>query len=152
MIDARGYRLCQHPSTTIAAIASLDLKLPHLVIMSRLYPRMFPIRSVMLPAFLLSNNPFQGIHILQHLRYMVLLRTAAATGLLGILYTTIRSTNPALLESLSTHITRKMSSSGKGITSWADKDGSFKRQVSAFRDRIEEGGKFAPEKGQLAFA
>lgn len=40
-------------------------------------------------------------------------------------------------------------SSGKGITSWADKDGSFKRQVSAFRDRIEEGGKFAPEKGEL---
>jgi hypothetical protein len=78
---------------------------------------------------------------------MVLLRTAGAAGLLGILYTTIRSTNPAFIESLSVNISRKMSS-GKGITSWADKDGSFKRQVSSFRDRIEEGGKFAPEKGQ----
>jgi len=37
----------------------------------------------------------------------------------------------------------------EGITAWADKDGSFKRQVSSFRDRIEEGGKFAPEKGKL---
>jgi hypothetical protein len=80
---------------------------------------------------------------------MVLLRTAGAAGLLGILYTTIRSTNPALLN----NITRSMSSqsqAGKaGITAWADKDGSFKRQVSSFRDRIEEGGKFAPEKGEL---
>jgi len=33
------------------------------------------------------------------------------------------------------------------ITGWASKDGSFKRQTSAFRDHIEEGGKFAPEKG-----
>jgi hypothetical protein len=37
---------------------------------------------------------------------------------------------------------------GQKITSWADKDGSFKRQVSSFRDHIEEGGKFAPEKGE----
>jgi hypothetical protein len=41
-----------------------------------------------------------------------------------------------------------MSTKEGGITSWADKDGSFKRQVSSFRDRIEEGGKFAPEKGK----
>lgn len=89
--------------------------------------------------------------------YMVLLRTAGAAGLLGILYTTIRSTNPALLGSLSSTITRNMSGqsqeqAGKGgITAWADKDGSFKRQVSSFRDRIEEGGKFAPEKGELFY-
>ncbi|KAL7419700.1 S-glutathionyl-(chloro)hydroquinone reductase [Cryptotrichosporon argae] len=39
--------------------------------------------------------------------------------------------------------------SKKGITDWADKsDGSFKRQVSSFRDAIEEGGKFPPEKGR----
>jgi hypothetical protein len=82
---------------------------------------------------------------------MVLLRTAGAAGLLGILYTTIRSTNPAFLGTLSNNITRSMSTqAGKeGITAWADKDGSFKRQVSSFRDRIEEGGKFAPEKGKL---
>lgn len=83
---------------------------------------------------------------------MVLLRTAGAAGLLGILYTTIRSANPGLLGSISANFTRTMSNqAGKdGITSWADKDGSFKRQVSSFRDRIEEGGKFAPEKGTLA--
>lgn len=34
------------------------------------------------------------------------------------------------------------------ITSWASKDGSFKRQTSAFRDSIEKGGKFEPEKGK----
>lgn len=36
-----------------------------------------------------------------------------------------------------------------GITDWADKkDGAFKRQISSFRDHIEEGGNFAPEKGE----
>jgi hypothetical protein len=90
-----------------------------------------------------------GNHIYKY--FMVLLRTAGAAGLLGILYTTIRSTNPAFLGTLSNNITRSMSTqAGKeGITAWADKDGSFKRQVSSFRDRIEEGGKFAPEKGKL---
>ncbi|KAL7414131.1 glutathione S-transferase omega-like 2 [Mrakia frigida] len=34
------------------------------------------------------------------------------------------------------------------ILKWASKDGEFKRQVSSFRDAIEEGGKFAPEKGR----
>lgn len=34
------------------------------------------------------------------------------------------------------------------ITGWASKDGSFKRQVSSFRDHIEPNGKFAPEKGE----
>ncbi|WVR09770.1 hypothetical protein IAU60_006846 [Kwoniella sp. DSM 27419] len=41
-----------------------------------------------------------------------------------------------------------MSDEKKDITSWADKSGSFKRQVSSFRDVIEKGGKFAPEKGR----
>lgn len=31
---------------------------------------------------------------------------------------------------------------------WAGKDGSFNRQVSAFRDAIEKGGRFEPEKGE----
>jgi hypothetical protein len=31
---------------------------------------------------------------------------------------------------------------------WASEDGSFKRQVSSFRDVIEKGGKFEPEKGR----
>ncbi|KAG7544270.1 hypothetical protein FFLO_03309 [Filobasidium floriforme] len=31
---------------------------------------------------------------------------------------------------------------------WASEDGSFKRQVSSFRDSIEKGGKFEPEKGR----
>jgi putative glutathione S-transferase len=34
------------------------------------------------------------------------------------------------------------------ILRWASGDGSFKRQVSSFRDEIKEGGKFAPEKGR----
>jgi putative glutathione S-transferase len=35
------------------------------------------------------------------------------------------------------------------ILKWASgKDGKFERQVSAFRDEIREGGKFAPEKGR----
>lgn len=38
-----------------------------------------------------------------------------------------------------------------GITDWANKDGAFKRQVSSFRDHIEEGGKFAPEKGETGW-
>jgi putative glutathione S-transferase len=34
------------------------------------------------------------------------------------------------------------------ITSWASKDGEFRRQQSTFRDSIEKGGKFPPEKGR----
>lgn len=34
------------------------------------------------------------------------------------------------------------------ITNWASNDGSFKRQTSSFRDAIEKGGKFEPEKGE----
>jgi hypothetical protein len=82
---------------------------------------------------------------------MVLLRTAGAAGILGILYTTIRSTNPALFGSISANIARRMSTEqqkGDTITKWADKDGEFKRQVSSFRSHIEEGGKHAPEKGE----
>jgi hypothetical protein len=46
---------------------------------------------------------------------------------------------------------RGMSSEKQEITAWASKDdGSFKRQVSSFRDAIEEGGKFSPEKGEWA--
>lgn len=49
--------------------------------------------------------------------------------------------------------TRKMAgedSKDKSITGWASGDGSFKRQTSSFRDVIEKGGKFEPEKGELA--
>jgi putative glutathione S-transferase len=41
-----------------------------------------------------------------------------------------------------------MAGDGK-ITSWASGDGSFKRQTSSFRDVIEKGGKFEPEKGRF---
>ncbi|WVQ80423.1 hypothetical protein IAT38_002528 [Cryptococcus sp. DSM 104549] len=34
------------------------------------------------------------------------------------------------------------------ITTFADKSGNFVRQVSSFRDAIEPGGKFAPDKGR----
>lgn len=49
-----------------------------------------------------------------------------------------------------TMATKDSPSAGKGgITSWASgKDGSFKRQESSFRDVIEKGGKFEPEKGK----
>ncbi|KAE8543068.1 hypothetical protein D1P53_000555 [Cryptococcus gattii VGV] len=46
------------------------------------------------------------------------------------------------------HHYRTMSTDKKDITNWAGKDGSFKRQASSFRDFIEPGGKFAPEKGR----
>ncbi|BGP16068.1 hypothetical protein JCM10213_006796 [Rhodosporidiobolus nylandii] len=36
----------------------------------------------------------------------------------------------------------------KDITSWASKDGQFRRQESAFRDNISVDGKFPPEKGR----
>lgn len=39
----------------------------------------------------------------------------------------------------------------KNVTSWASKDGSFKRQTSAFRDAVtpaSQGGKFPAEKGR----
>lgn len=39
----------------------------------------------------------------------------------------------------------------KGITGWASNDGSFKRQQSSFRDVIEKGGKFEPEKGECGY-
>ncbi len=37
-----------------------------------------------------------------------------------------------------------------GVTDWSNPkgDGSFKRQVSSFRDHIEKDGKFPPEKGE----
>jgi len=34
------------------------------------------------------------------------------------------------------------------ITSWASKDGEFRRQQSTFRDAIEKNGQFPPEKGR----
>ena len=43
----------------------------------------------------------------------------------------------------------KMAGDKSNITSWASNDGSFKRQTSSFRDVIEKGGKFEPEKGAL---
>ncbi len=36
----------------------------------------------------------------------------------------------------------------KDITSWASKDGSFKRQVSKFRDEVKQGGKYEAERGR----
>ncbi len=43
---------------------------------------------------------------------------------------------------------RTMSSTAaKDITKWASQDGEFKRQVSKFRQEVEVGGRFAPEKG-----
>lgn len=41
-----------------------------------------------------------------------------------------------------------------GVTDWSNPkgDGAFKRQVSAFRSRVESGGEFPPEKGTLMMA
>lgn len=36
----------------------------------------------------------------------------------------------------------------KDITSWASKDGQFRRQSSTFRDSISKDGKYKPEKGR----
>jgi putative glutathione S-transferase len=43
--------------------------------------------------------------------------------------------------------TEDKSDAQKNITKWASTDGHFRRQVSSFRDVIEKGGKFEPEKG-----
>lgn len=60
---------------------------------------------------------------------------------------------PALIPSLSP---RYLSStpSTMGVTDWSNpkSDGSFKRQVSAFRNHIEKGGQFPPEKGETTLA
>lgn len=37
----------------------------------------------------------------------------------------------------------------KNILAWASKDGAFRRQASSFRNVIEKGGEFPPEKGKL---
>ena len=41
-----------------------------------------------------------------------------------------------------------MSGNNEKITSFAGKDGEYKRQVSSFRDSVKEGGEFPPEKGK----
>ena len=66
---------------------------------------------------------------------------------------TLRNTHTPVFQAASAHYKRQFSSSTAmpdKITGWASGDGSFKRQVSSFRDHIEEGGKFAPEKGEWA--
>lgn len=66
---------------------------------------------------------------------------------------TLRNTYTPTFQAASAHYKRQFSSSTTmpdKITGWASGDGSFKRQVSSFRDHIEEGGKFAPEKGEWA--
>jgi len=45
-------------------------------------------------------------------------------------------------------MTSVTSNADKDITKWASGDGSFKRQVSKFRDTVEKGGKFEPETGR----
>jgi putative glutathione S-transferase len=46
-------------------------------------------------------------------------------------------------------MTSVTSNADKDITKWASGDGSFKRQVSKFRDVVQSGsGKFEPEKGR----
>jgi len=47
------------------------------------------------------------------------------------------------------HTTIIMSKNAGTKPNWASDDGSFKRQVSSFRDVIEKGGKFEPEKGEF---
>jgi hypothetical protein len=53
------------------------------------------------------------------------------------------STAPAL------KMSTDKSDAQKNITKWASTDGHFRRQVSSFRDVIEKGGKYAPEKGGI---
>lgn len=84
----------------------------------------------------------------------------ATTSRTKLLTATQLSTNfaPCQIRSIHSTVSRTMSASGEseskgagksGITSWADsKDGSFKRQTSSFRDAIEDGAKFAPEKSE----
>ncbi|KDN46014.1 hypothetical protein RSAG8_04521, partial [Rhizoctonia solani AG-8 WAC10335] len=45
-------------------------------------------------------------------------------------------------------MSQEKSEAQKDITKWASSDGHFRRQVSSFRDTIEKGGKFEPEKGR----
>ena len=52
------------------------------------------------------------------------------------------------------HIQRRSMSTNRDVSKWSDiskstfeADGSFKRKPSSFRDFIQKGGKFEPEKG-----
>ncbi|QRV91617.1 glutathione S-transferase [Ceratobasidium sp. AG-Ba] len=47
-----------------------------------------------------------------------------------------------------TRMSTDKSDAQKNITKWASTDGHFRRQVSSFRDVIEKGGKYEPEKGR----
>jgi hypothetical protein len=58
-------------------------------------------------------------------------------------------TNSTRLSTININRAMSTSTNDQKITDWASKDGSFKRQVSSFRDAIEKGGKFEPEKGEL---
>lgn len=61
---------------------------------------------------------------------------------------------PLLLPALIPVALRSLSSTPPtmSVTAWSNPkgDGSFKRQVSAFRDHIEKDGKFPPEKGRFS--
>ncbi|CAE6446320.1 unnamed protein product [Rhizoctonia solani] len=63
---------------------------------------------------------------------------------------TVLRINPNLLRLTVTARTMSQdkSEAQKDITKWASTDGHFRRQVSSFRDVIEKGGKFEPEKGR----
>ena len=75
--------------------------------------------------------------------------TISSAQLRGFCKVSISRTISARIRVHPTIHTRKMSEdkAKSRITSWAGNDGQFKRQVSAFQDHIQEGGKFAPEKG-----
>ncbi|GAA5944521.1 hypothetical protein JCM1841_007048 [Sporobolomyces salmonicolor] len=59
-----------------------------------------------------------------------------------------RSTLSSVITRNTRFFSTTMAAHHKDITSWASKDGEFRRQQSTFRDSIEPNGKFPPEKGR----
>lgn len=97
-----------------------------------------------LPAF--TRQPSTRMHLV---RRLVCLHPPSPSA--NFLHPASLSLSP--FSTLPTSIRRTMASSSDknsspNILKWASKDGEFKRQVSSFRDAIQKGGEFPPEKGR----
>lgn len=63
-------------------------------------------------------------------------------------FPTLRFISSPTTRTLEQHARSMATNAQKDITSWASKDGQFRRQSSAFRDSISKDAKFKPDKGR----
>jgi glutathionyl-hydroquinone reductase len=82
----------------------------------------------------------------------------ASTGVLGLTSSATPAKNLSTTETLYNLRIQRMSSNQRDVSHLADiskskmaDDGSFIRKPSTFRDVIEKGGKYEPEKGEFDF-